>query len=109
MAQESDPQCEPIRGIEAIEYFNGTGQIACRFGVTEAFRRALRRLTEVAQRTWKIATLFEMKCEHGRDFARATGVGLLQPLAQAPVRLRALAGCEIMVDDVLIENVTEGV
>src|SRR6185369_2367647 len=64
---------------------------------------------EVTQRARKVATLLKVKCERGRYFGGAAGIGLLQPLAQALVRLCAAPGRKILVNDVLIENVTEGV
>src|SRR5207249_8824222 len=77
--------------------------------MAEAFRRALCRFPEVAQRARKFATLLKVKCERGRYFWGAAGMGLLQPLAQALVSLCAVPRRQILVNDILIENVTESV
>ena len=98
-----------IRLAEAIENSQRPGQVAGGFGVTKALRRALRRLPEVAQGVWKVAALLEMQRQQRRDFRGAAAIGFLQPLAQAPVGLRPLSGRELLIDDVLIKDVTEGI
>src|SRR4249920_894904 len=109
MSQHRDAQPELIRDINAIENSKPARQIAGRLRVAEALRRTLRRLSQVAQGVRKITALFEMKREHRRDFRCKIAIGLFQTLAQAPVRLHALSRREMLINDVLIQDMPEGI
>src|SRR4029077_15255819 len=100
---------EFVGSIETIEYSKCAGEIACGLRMAEAFGRALCRLPQVAQRARKLAPLLKVKCERGRYFSGAAAMGLLQPFTQALVGLCAAPWRQILVDDVLIQNVTESV
>ena len=109
MSQHRDAQPELIRHINAIENTKAARQIAGRFRVAKALRRTLCRLSQVAQGARKIPALFEMKREHRRDFRGEIAICLFQPLAQTPVRLHALSRREMLINDVLIQNMSESI
>src|SRR4029450_8310710 len=109
MSQHRDAQLEFIRRIDAIENAKSPRQIAGRFGVAEALRGTLRRLSQVAQGVRKIPALLEMQREHRRDFRGEIAICLFQPLAQAPVNLHALSRREMLINDVLIQDMPESI
>ena len=84
-------------------------EVQARLLIGEARPRMGRRLAVVADRALDVAAALEVRRELARDLRRASAVRGLQALADRLVQAPAGRRRDPLVDDLLVERVTEGV